>query len=115
MTIYFAHGDATLAATDRLRLDEALRRHGATAGLIRIAASTGGAGDKPANRALARARADVVRAHLVERAPQLTPRLRVASNDACCADALSTAHHSALYEALRRRVVVAFEPDVRPD
>jgi outer membrane protein OmpA-like peptidoglycan-associated protein len=115
VTIYFAHGDATLASTDRLRLDEALRRQGSTAGLIRIAASTGGAGDKPANRALARARADVVRAHLVERAPQLAPRLRVAADGACCAEAPATPHPTALDEAPRRRVVVAFEPDVRPD
>lgn len=115
VTIYFAHGDATLTATDRVRLDEALRRHGSAAGLIRIAASTGGAGDKPANRALARARADSVRAHLVDRAPQLAPRLRVEANGACCANAPATAHPTALDEALRRRVVVAFEPDVRPD
>jgi outer membrane protein OmpA-like peptidoglycan-associated protein len=115
VTIYFAHGDATLAATDRVRLDEALRRHASTAELIRIAASTGGAADKPANRALARARADLVRAHLVERAPQLAPRLRFEADGACCTNAPVTAHPTALDEALRRRVVVAFEPDVRPD
>lgn len=113
--LYFAHGDATLAPSDRLRLDEALRQHATTATLIRISAGTGGQADRPVNRALARARAEAVRAHVANRLPRLATRLQIEADSRSAAIPPHQAPASDLDEALRRRVVVVFEPDVRPD
>lgn len=109
-SVPFAFGSAQLGATAQAVMRQVIDELPGNARLV-IAGRTDNSGPATVNDALARARAEAVRNHLVRARPELAPAITVDAQGKCC---FAAANDTATGRARNRRVEIAAEVPASP-